>query len=136
MCVAMIDCWLAISVVVYRLMIAGGGGFNCGFFGGSLYLADNMAGDNDLRSFSIFDTMSSMALLLARRVCLSVEFWLMMAEVLWRSAQSFRSRREIFSTRTAVESSRILLCSLEGVGVAFSFIVLCRGGGIDGRKVV
>ena len=117
-----------INVAMDRLMIAGGGGGGCSFGSGTLCLAEDGVGANVWRSSSIFDILSSMALLLAIRVVFSAEFWLMMVTVFWRCAKSSFSRRVIFSKRMPVESPRRLLCIPEGVGVAFALIALWRGG--------
>ena len=83
-------------------MIAGDGRVGRSFGGGALCLAKEESGDNARRSSSIFDIMSLMALLSARSAFFSTEFWSMIAAVLWRSAESSCSRREILSMRTTV----------------------------------
>jgi len=55
-------------------MIADGGGGGCGFGGGLLCLAKDGASDNVQRISSIFDILSLMALLSARRIFFSAEF--------------------------------------------------------------
>jgi len=84
-------------------MIAGRGGIVCGFVNKALHLAEEGTGDNELKNSSIFDIMSLMVLFLARGVCFSAEFCLMMAAVLCRSAESSRFTKEILFMRTTVE---------------------------------
>ena len=97
-------------------------------------MAEEGASENELRRSSIFDILSSMAILLTIRVCLSTEFGLMMEVVFYCSTEDSRSRKNIFSTRKTVKSSRALLLSVKGVGVVFTLNMLCRGNGIEGGQ--
>ena len=99
---AIFDCWLAISAVMDGLMIASWWVVCLGWIGRLGLMVWTGSGDNECRSSSIFDIMSSITVLSARIVCCSVGFWWMMAAVLCYSAKRSLSRREIFSMRTTV----------------------------------